>query len=209
MAANLITLSRLGMLFLVFSLLAMGELRWHLLAFVLTILIIVMDGIDGMVARLLKEESEFGGVFDIVVDRIVENCFWIYFAAQGVISVWIPFIVISRGFFTDGIRSVALAQGMTAFGEKTLQKSALGRALVTSKMSRGLYGFVKVLSFLFLIVIEALALPGSNGFIREEWQPAILISGYATVYLTVAFCILRGIPVILESRVFLFSGRSK
>lgn len=209
MAANLITLSRLGVLFLIFSVLGKGEPRWHLLALVLTVLLIALDGVDGMVARLLKEVSEFGSVFDIVVDRIVENCFWIYFASRGVISVWVPFIVITRGFFTDGVRSVALAKGMTAFGESSLQKSPLGKALVTSKVSRGLYGFVKVLSFLFLIVMEGLSLPGSRAFVPEEWGQVIIYSGYATIYLTVAFCILRGIPVIVESRVFLFPERSR
>lgn len=207
--ANAITLFRVGLLFAIFLILARGELTWHLLALVLTVLLIILDGVDGMVARFFHEESEAGGVFDIVVDRIVENCFWIYFAAQGIISVWIPFVIISRGFYTDGIRSIALAKGMTAFGEKTLQRSALGRAVVTSRVSRGLYGLAKVFSFLFLIIIQAVSLPGARAFVGEEWQPVIISSGYATIYLTVAFCIIRGIPVIIESRDFLFPGRSQ
>lgn len=207
--ANAITLFRIGLLFAIFTILAPGELKWHLLALVLTVLLIVLDGVDGMVARYFHEESEAGGVFDIVVDRIVENCFWIYFATRGIISVWIPFIIISRGFYTDGIRSLALAKGMTAFGEKTLQRSTLGRALVTSRASRGLYGFAKVLSFLFLIVIQALSLPGADALVGQQWHPFIVSCGYATIYLTVAFCIVRGIPVIVESRIFLFPGRSR
>jgi CDP-diacylglycerol--glycerol-3-phosphate 3-phosphatidyltransferase len=142
-------------------------------------------------------------VLDIVVDRIVENCFWIYFTARGILPVWIPMIVISRGFFTDAVRSVALAKGMTAFGEKTFQ-SQLGRVLVSSRTSRALYGLVKVLSFLLLIIIQALPLSGAEAYISSDWHPIVISWGYSMVYLAVAFCILRGIPVIIESRVFLF-----
>ncbi len=161
-----------------------------------------------MVARYLKLESVAGGVFDIVVDRIVENCFWIYFTARGILPVWISMIVISRGFYTDGIRSVALAKGMTAFGEKTF-KSLVGRILVTSRVSRAMYGLAKVLSFLFLIVIQALPLSGAEAYINAEWQPMVVSWGYGMVYFTVAFCILRGIPVIIESRVLLFPDQSQ
>jgi CDP-diacylglycerol---glycerol-3-phosphate 3-phosphatidyltransferase len=176
----------------------------HIWAFFLTIFLISLDAIDGIVARWLKETSEVGGVFDIVADRIVENCFWIYFAAKGSISFWIPFIIISRGILTDDIRGVALTKGMTAFGEKTLQKSAIGKALVSSRWSRGLYGLSKMLAFLSLISIQGMSMPGSENFIAHDIQNIIRASGYAIVYITVGYCILRGVPVILDSIPFLF-----
>lgn len=204
--ANAITLSRIGILISIFVFLDSGALNGHLLAVMLTVLLVVLDGVDGMVARYFKEESEAGGVLDIVVDRIVENCFWIYFTARGILPVWIPMLVISRGFFTDGIRSVALAKGMTAFGEKTFQ-SQVARILVTSRASRALYGLAKVLSFLLLIIIQSLPLSGAEAYISPEWHPIVISWGYGMVYLSVAFCILRGIPVIIESGGFLFPGK--
>lgn len=207
MIANSITLSRLFILYLVLYLVSYDSFAWHIYALLLTILLIALDGIDGMVARHFHTESEFGSVFDIVIDRIVENCFWIFFAVRGVIPVVIPIIVISRGLFTDGIRSVALAHGMTAFGEKSMQSTKLGKFLVTSKFSRGLYGTVKVISFLLLIMLDALNLSDIGNLIKPEYhEPIRIISAFA-ICLTVALCIIRGLPVIIESKRLIFTRR--
>ena len=208
MTANLITLFRLLLLFFIFFIVARGGLQGHIWGMFLTVFMIALDGIDGVIARWLKETSEFGGVFDIVVDRIVENCFWIYFAAKGIIPLWIPFVVLSRGFFTDGIRSVALSKGMTAFGDTSLQKSTLGKTLVSSKWSRGLYGFSKIAAFLSLIVLHGLTLQETGPMLTENVRNAIRLSGNFIVYFTVAFCIVRAIPVVLDSRSFLFRAKN-
>jgi CDP-diacylglycerol--glycerol-3-phosphate 3-phosphatidyltransferase len=181
--------------------------RGHLWAIFLTLFLIALDGLDGIVARWLKEASDIGGVFDIVVDRIVENCFWIYFAARGAISVWLPFIVLTRGLLTDEIRSVAFSKGLTAFGEKTLQKSVIGKALVSSRWSRGLYGLSKALAFFSLIFIQGLGMPGSELLIGKNAQHVMIVSGYTIIYVTVGFCILRGIPVFVDGFSLLFPKR--
>lgn len=206
--ANFITILRLLLLFGIFLILDFSGLYGHLLAFFLTIVVIVLDAVDGIVARWRKETSEFGSVLDIVVDRIVENCFWIYFAARGVIPVWIPFLIISRGFFTDGIRSIALSKGMTAFGEKSLQKSALGKAVVSSRFSRGFYGLSKILAFLSLITLQMLALPETESLVADAVRNAVIVSCYGVVYFTVAYCIIRGIPVFLDSKSFLSRAKN-
>jgi hypothetical protein len=72
-----------------------------------------------------------------------------------------------------------------------------------------MYGLAKVLSFLFLIVMQALPLAGTEAYINAEWQPIVVSWGYGMVYFTVAYCILRGIPVIIESRVLLFPNQSQ
>ena len=207
MTANLITLFRFLLLFFIFLIVDRGGLQGHIWGIFLTAFMIALDGIDGVIARWLKETSEFGGVFDIVVDRIVENCFWIYFAAKGIIPLWIPFVVLSRGFFTDGIRSVALSKGMTAFGDKSLQKSTLGKILVTSKWSRGLYGFSKIAAFLSLIVLHGLLLQETEHMLTENLRNVIRLAGGFIIYFTVAFCIVRAVPVVLESRSFLFTSK--
>jgi len=206
MVANLITFFRLILLFFIFVILDYGGFSGHVTALFLVILLIILDGIDGIVARLLQESSEFGGVFDIAVDRIIENCIWIYFASRGIISFWIPVIVLTRGFLTDGVRSVALAKGMTAFGDKTLQKSRIGKILVSSRISRGLYGFSKVLSFLSLIILQALFYPEAKSFIPQSSHPMVMFWAYTFIYVTVAFCIFRGIPVIFDGW-YLFSPK--
>jgi CDP-diacylglycerol--glycerol-3-phosphate 3-phosphatidyltransferase len=202
--ANAITLLRILILFAIFPLVSLDEVQWHLAALFLTLLVIVLDGVDGLVARMLHQESEFGAVFDIAVDRIVENCFWVYFASRGVITVWVPLLVITRGFYVDGVRSVALAKGMTAFGSTSMQKSLIGRALVSSRPSRGLYGLAKVLSFLMLIVMDGLNLPSVADYIPLHLHHFLMAAGQSLVCFTVIFCLVRGLPVFVESWHFLF-----
>lgn len=208
MAANLITIFRIALLVVIFVFLSRETVNGHIAAFILTIILIALDGVDGMVARRLHQESQLGSVLDIVVDRIVENCFWIFFAVKGVIPYWFPMIVAGRGFLVDGIRSVALARGMTAFGGKTLHKSKLGAFLVSSRFSRGLYGVAKVFSFLFLILLEAVEFDGVRSVFADGPRQLIIGIGYTTIYFSLFLCLLRGIPVLAESRSFLFPGRT-
>lgn len=203
MFANLITLFRIFLLIVVFASLSTDGLPGHIAAFFLTVLLIALDGVDGMVARHFQQESEFGSVFDIVVDRIVESCFWIFFAVRGIIPFWFPMIIVSRGFLTDALRSIALSRGMTAFGSESLHKSRLGALLVSSRFSRGLYGVAKVISFLFLIGIDGMGLPGIQEFLDQGSRQMLLTTGYATIYFTLLLCIVRGLPVLVESRRFL------
>lgn len=203
MLANLITLSRVFLLIVVFFCLSLEGLYSHIGALFLTIFLIALDGVDGMVARYLHQESEFGSIFDIVVDRIVENCFWIFFATRGIIPAWVPMVIVSRGFLTDAMRGAALSRGMTAFGSKSLHRSKLGTLLVSSRFSRGLYGVIKVFSFLFLIAIDSVKLQLLPGGVSQEYLHLIVVAGYVTIYCTLIFCIIRGIPVLVESRGFL------
>ena len=208
MIANIISLSRLFFLYITLYIITCDSLYLHMWALPLTMFLMLLDAFDGMAARYFQEETEFGTVFDIVIDRIVENCFWIFFASRGIISVTIPIIIITRGFFTDGIRSVALAKGMTAFGNRTMQKSRIGRLIVVSRFSRGLVNALKIASFMMLIILDSLHLPDIGCVIHPKYNALIHETTIWTVYITVAFCVLRGLPVIIESRPMLFPRKN-
>ena len=149
MTANIITLARVGLVFVALLLFEDG-FYGQVLAFLLTILIIYMDALDGYVARKLGTASDLGALLDITGDRIVENVYWIYFTAIGMISFWVPIVVIARGFLTDSLRSIAFAEGKTAFGEKTMMQSGFTRFLVSSRFSRAIYGVSKAVIFCYL-----------------------------------------------------------
>ena len=165
----------------------------YLLGAVLTIVSILMDGLDGWVARRYGEVSRLGAVIDILTDRIVELTYWIAFAVLGWIPAWVPIVVAVRGLLVDGARAVAFERGLTAFGPTTMMRSRIGNFLVASRESRSAYAIAMAEAFTLMFVAYASALPPTA-------QPVVLTVALVCVYISVALCVLRGIPVLLEAR---------
>lgn len=208
MTANIITLLRIGLVFVAVLLFGTG-FYGQLSAFLLTILIIYMDALDGYVARKLNTASDFGALFDITGDRIVENVYWIYFASIGMVTIWIPIIVITRGFLTDSLRSIAFAEGKTAFGDKTMMRSGFTRFLVSSRISRGIYGVSKALIFCYLGGLIALrgAIVEFSIAIPDRILSSLDLFGQIVAYVVLIMCIVRGIPVLWDGRYYLLEKR--
>lgn len=190
--ANIITLSRIFLAFVAMGLLFLGS-NFAPVSLVLTIFVMWFDGLDGYIARKFNETSKLGAVLDIMGDRIVENLYWICFAGLGWISVIVPIIVLTRGIITDSLRSLALEKGFTPFGEKTMMQGKIAKFIVASNFSRFTYAVCKAIAFVFLIAAHI-------GF---QTNHVIYIAGLICTYISVIFCVLRGLPVIFESKRFL------
>jgi phosphatidylglycerophosphate synthase len=197
MSPNLITLVRVFLAFVSIALFRAGSYA-SVAALILLVVTLALDAADGYVARRRKRASDVGAAFDIAADRIVESVFWIYFASAGLVSFWIPVIVIARGGFTDFLRALAFTQGRTAFGEKTMMQTWWGRLLVGSRASRAAYGIVKCAAFFALGLW--LTLTGT-----PEWQTlaaglmsGVRIGAIALAVAAVVFCVVRGVPVMIE-----------
>ena len=196
--ANFITIIRSLLVFMIVGMLFYGQGSniIYFASFVLTIIVITMDGLDGYVARKYNLTSKLGAVLDIIGDRIVENVYWIAFTALGWIPVWIPLVVITRGIVVDGIRSFALEHGMTAFGKTTMMKTSLGKFLVASNFSRGSYAAFKGIAFSLLILANLPNWAGISSLVKD----AVILLAYSSVYITVFFCVVRGLPVVIEGK---------
>ena len=105
--ANIITIARIILAIITVSLLFWQIPPVYIAAFILTVIVIWFDGLDGFIARKFNESSKFGALLDILGDRIVENIYWITFCALGFVPAWIPIVVVTRGLLTDGVRSLA------------------------------------------------------------------------------------------------------
>jgi CDP-diacylglycerol---glycerol-3-phosphate 3-phosphatidyltransferase len=193
--ANYISLLRVILALVVCGLLFIPSQTIYWWAFGLTIVVIWMDGLDGYVARKFNETSKAGAVIDILGDRIVEQAYWVTFLALGWVPLWVPLLVIVRGIVVDGLRSLALEQGYTAFGSSSLMQHPLGILLVSSRFSRWTYAVVKAIAFCLLIVSQTPDLPVS-------WLLWLTPTALACVYVTMAFCLIRGLPVLIEARRF-------
>ncbi len=209
MGANVITLGRIFLAFVVLVLFQM-DFYERAVAVGLTILVIYLDSLDGFVARKLGLASDFGALFDITGDRIVEHVYWIYFATTGLISFWVPIIIVSRSFLVDMLRSVAYArEGKTPFGEKTMMRHPLTRFLTASPFSRSLYAVAKVAAFVLLglILTFQVGFEQITHWIRpEQFGQLVRLSGFF-VWLAVALNLMRGIPVLIDGRHYLFEKR--
>ncbi len=200
--ANLVSLIRTLLALLVIWLLFVPTYAVYILCFVLTVAVIAMDALDGYLARKLNETSKAGAVIDILGDRIVEQIYWVAFLALGWLPLWVPLVVIVRGILVDGLRSLALEKGYTAFGQASMQQSRLGVLLVASNFSRTTYAVTKAAAFAFLIL-------GHTPQLNPDSASVITGVGLVCTYISVVFCVVRGLPVLLEGRRFLWETDGK
>ncbi len=193
--ANLVSLIRTLLGILVVFLLFQQTTAIYTLCFVLTIVVIAMDALDGYVARKFNESSKIGAVIDILGDRVVEQVFWVGFLALGWVPFWLPVVVIVRGIVVDGLRSIAFEQGFTAFGATSLQQAQWARLIVASNFSRTTYAVTKAAAFALIILGKTPGLP-------SDYATPISLIGLICAYVAVAFCVARGLPVLIEGRRF-------
>ncbi len=203
--ANLITVGRLILLFVVIWMIYEGNVQVIEACMVLIIVVFASDGIDGWVARKRGSTSQFGAVFDIAGDRIVENALWIIFADLGLLPIWVPLMVMTRGFLVDGLRSLSYAQGMTAFGSSNMMRSPLTQWLTAGRFMRGLFGWAKSAGFVFLTGLVAWEYQDTDGTIIGWLYDFDVIRwfGWSLVWLAVALTIIRAIPVFVDSVAFI------
>ncbi len=197
--ANAITLARLPLLLLLVALLLTPRPWLRALALVLMVVLFLMDWFDGYVARLLDEVTELGAVLDVALDRAVENVLWISFLYLGLVPLWVPIVFLVRSFIVDGIRGVALSRGKSGFG---MMHSSWGRFLVASRFMRAFYGLAKAVVFCQLCLTHTLALnhPGTAASLQPLNTGLILV--------VVALCVARGVPVLLDGRIYFAGGRA-
>ena len=199
--ANLLTLSRLLLLlvvvFIAYRPLSVVQLWiWPLLS-----LVFISDGLDGWVARRRGEESLFGALFDIAVDRIVELTLWVVLADLDLVPIWIPILFIVRGGLVDAIRASQVDAKRSS--PLSLLNSPMARWLVAGRFMRGFYGSIKAMAFVGLFMIHPLPLGMETlggGWITfwayiDPWFVGLVMT---LTYLSVAICVVRGMPVIME-----------
>ncbi|MYC76692.1 CDP-alcohol phosphatidyltransferase family protein [Candidatus Poribacteria bacterium] len=171
MLANIITFSRLLLTFVVVAVLGNRHPTLDITLIGIIVIIFALDAVDGIVARKRNETSETGALLDTIADRIVENTFWIYFSANGLILVWMPIAVMTRGILTDTLQRT-----------HGYPKNGWTYTLTHSRISRGLYGGLKMFTFISLASATVFQSP----FLE---QGSLILAT-----LTVSVCLLRGIP---------------
>ncbi len=204
--ANAISLSRLPLLFLVVWMAYRPLGWWHVVAMLLLIVVFVLDGIDGAVARRRGEESPFGAVLDIAIDRAVELGMWFVLVDLGAAPLWAALVFVVRGALVDALRAARLSgEGVQPFDAFD---GPVARWIVKGRFMRGFYAAIKAITFCWLLFFI-----GFPALVVDAWPalwaaaaPATASIGQLLVWVTVATCVLRGLPDLLEYPKLLLEG---
>jgi CDP-diacylglycerol---glycerol-3-phosphate 3-phosphatidyltransferase len=195
MLANWITLSRLPLLLINVLILYRGSPSTRLAGTLLLFIGLMLDTVDGVVARRTGQTSLFGSVLDIAADRAYELVLWVCFADLGFISIAVPLIVIARTTLTDAFRSIGVGKGIAPFAQ---HRTSLSRFLVGSAFTRIGYSVSKVVTFCGLALTQAFAGLSPDSTLGRS-APSLLAFFRITAWIAVVFCISRGLPVIISS----------
>jgi CDP-diacylglycerol--glycerol-3-phosphate 3-phosphatidyltransferase len=194
MLANWITLARFPLLAGCLAILYLGSPPVRLAGAALLFLGLLLDTVDGAVARARAETSLMGSVLDIAADRTYELALWVSFAHLGLVSAVIPLVVLARTTLTDALRGLGVAQGIAPFDQ---HRSRLARFLVASAWMRTGYSSAKVSAFCGLAVAHALlGFPPESGL--RVVAPSLLAAANAIAWIAVVVCVVRGAPVMVE-----------
>ena len=182
-----------------------GRGAWaNLMAIGLTVAAIALDALDGHLARKKKMATPVGAQLDILGDRMIENVYFTYFAVVGMVSLWLPVLFFARGAATDFLRGLAMKAGHSpmgaGWGANAMLRTWWGQALVASRWSRGLYAAMKCLCFCYLGLELALT-RGPVALVGElaaDVHGMIHVGAQVLTWMTAAFCLLRGLPVLVE-----------
>lgn len=110
---NKLTVSRIGLTFVMVGFLTTGLPFGKTLALVVFGLAGLTDWLDGMLARRLSRISSFGQLMDPLADKILVSAAFVCFASlHQIMPVWIVVIVISRDFLITGLRLLGAQQGV-------------------------------------------------------------------------------------------------
>ncbi|HWZ94620.1 MAG TPA: CDP-diacylglycerol--glycerol-3-phosphate 3-phosphatidyltransferase [Opitutaceae bacterium] len=115
---NLLTLSRIPLMFVIVSLMQCHWPGAASLAFILFIAGAVSDWLDGYIARKRGLVSNFGKLMDALTDKIFVLGLMVSFVAADVLPISWVLLVMCREFLITGMRMVAASKGVVFAAER-------------------------------------------------------------------------------------------
>jgi CDP-diacylglycerol--glycerol-3-phosphate 3-phosphatidyltransferase len=132
---NLLTLSRVFILFFIAGLIYVPLRGAATVAFLLFIFAGVTDWLDGYFARKLNLVTDFGKLMDALTDKILVVGMFITLLATHLIPAWaiVPvLLIVSREFLITGLRLVAASNGTVLAAEKSGKQKTVSQIVSIS-----------------------------------------------------------------------------
>lgn len=108
---DVLTLSRLGLAAILIGLLTMHPPWGFTAALVIFLIAGFTDILDGVLARHVYGESDFGKLMDPLTDKVVVCAAFIALVELHVVMAWIVVLIITREFLVTGLRLLAATRG--------------------------------------------------------------------------------------------------
>lgn len=118
--SNWITLSRIGLIFVIGWLFYIPWPKAKILALIVYILTSSTDWLDGYVARKYHQVTDWGKLMDALVDKIFTISMFILLIGKGLIPTWGVFcilLILCREFFITGLRILLAKSGVVLAAE--------------------------------------------------------------------------------------------
>jgi cardiolipin synthase (CMP-forming) len=172
---NALTLFRIGVIPVIALLMAAG---WHGLAFLLFLVAVVTDFLDGLAARWLKQTSKLGVMLDPIADKVLAACVLLLLTAEGVVQGWhlIPaLIILAREVLVSGLREylaglqVSLPVTFAAKGKTAVQFVALAALILAPAVPVERAGSIYVAGYALLWIAAALTAMTGYAYFRAGW----------------------------------------
>lgn len=192
---NLITLSRIPLMFVVVWLMYQTWTGAATLAFWLFIAAAIGDWLDGYLARKMGLISLFGKFMDALTDKIFVVGIMIVFVEQDVVPIYYVLIVLCREFLISGMRMMAAAKGVVVAAERGGKTKTL-----TQLIAVGFLLFVPMLSG---------DVAGWLNFDFSAYSEVIHYTGLGLFILGVYFTVSSGWVYLVKYRAVLFEEEKK
>lgn len=126
---NLLTLSRVPLMFIIVWLMRSEFSGAATVAFALFVAAGVSDWLDGYYARKLGLVSNFGILMDALTDKILILGLMIALVARGQVEIYLVLLILGREFLITGLRLVAASKGVVMSAEKAGKQKTVTQIL--------------------------------------------------------------------------------
>lgn len=157
---NMITIGRLFLIPPVLWWMDTADPRLCVLSALLFMLAAGLDIIDGWLARRSGLVTVFGKFVDPLADKVMVAAVLVYLAALGRMPAWLVVVLLTREFYINGLRTLAISEGMV------IAANAGGKAKTAFQMT----------GICFLLIHYRYRMPGFDEMIDFHRMGMIMVS---------------------------------
>lgn len=157
---NMITIGRLFLIPPVLLWMDTADPRLCVLSALMFMLAAGLDIIDGWLARRSGLVTVFGKFVDPLADKVMVAAVLVYLAALGRMPAWLVVVLLTREFYINGLRTLAISEGMV------IAANAGGKAKTAFQMT----------GICFLLIHYRYRLPGFDEMIDFHRMGIIMVS---------------------------------